>query len=1625
MSVSDIMTVIGQIIKDKQEWKWLLSCKGEQTVPNRLDLLEVYASDSSRLTSEVIRQGGRAKRFTHQDGDLSTFEGQCNLLKMIIRFRPKHIWLAPECAPWCQWNKFNSLRSVESWNKVHRSQEESRNHLRFCAFVMKIQLSLNGHFHLENPLLSGMWEQPEMTPVCESTLSAKFHQCRFFLRHPETHDLIKKGTRVQTSSIAMHDGLNKMKCNGQHTHAKLEGHCKVKGKGMNVTRFAAFYPSAMAKRIAQIVLQEAHFHGCNVTIEEDSEVKVTPLLHLSEFEIEPETKKAEMESREKNKREEEEGIEGLESPRPKRARKESPEIPQEPEKEVEVNDPQWKEFFDRLQTELPKSGVIRWDDGSSEMLRTIRDLCPELEVQSVAAGKGRDRCINHPEALPYRQTVVLTRFNRKVVDLGVEKIEGMSKNSIQRKAVASHIMICIFGRPKSQAEADEERGAEELQIPCPEKPLRVAEPASIDPSPWTAAAVSQSGPAFKKLSSADQSMVRKLHINLGHPTSEKLSAHLKYRGAREEIVEGAKDYLCSSCVERRPPALNPPGSLKEKVSFNDRVWMDGFEWKSSSGAKYYVLHLIDEASHFHLGKRTVRGSRLAQKVVEESWMSWAGAPHELILDCGGEFVSNQWKEFLQKEGIKTILTAAPWQRGKIERHGGIVKEMLSRIDHDQPINNEAEFDRALNQCFRAKNSLAIVNGFSPEQAVLGKASKLPASISSDEDLPSHLLAAGDSHESMIFQRSLRVRNLAQKAFFDSDSSQALRRAFLRKSRGINIEWQSGQPCMFWDKRKSPNMIEKGRWCGPAQVVLCESKSIVWITHMNRLLRCARDNLRPVSLREFSQHQRFVQHVSEEKLQELSKTLQQNLRERSGMFQFSDLSELVPEEHNAGETLGSMGPQPETEPNSSAPSELGNMNLPVAQNVPIPVNDDEGLSTPKTPQYSPTTPSEGGVWGQGDLVGNDNPTGEPIDLDGENQDLPEDVNTTYQHVLITEQVESGEYIHGDEETLWSEPVDPAFDVCSFEFCLPNQQVESWIQDPDRGCAFLVSAARKASTEVQFSKLSPQEKQAFQKAKEKELMCWLDASTVKRILRTRIHPDRIMSSRWILTYKPDPSSEVGFKHKARLVVKGFQDPEIDSVATDSPTLTRDGRMVLLQIVSSMQWQVQSFDITTAFLRGKGDGRQLAMDPVPELRDLMKLKGDEVCLLEGNAYGRVDAPLLFHKEFRHQLEKVGFEAHPLDGCLYLLRNPETGRLDGILGTHVDDGVGGGNHNFEAAIKKVSKVLPFGSHDRQRFRFTGLDIEQLPDYSIRISQGEYINKIPPIDIPKNRRIDRDSPASPLEVQQLRALCGSLQYAAVNSRPDLAAKVSMVQKSVCKATVESLMEGNKVLNEAKTTMETSIFVRPIQIEKITFASFGDASFASASQLRAQQGLFIMTCTKELAENQSTEFSPIPWNSKQIGRVVRSTLSAEAYAMSSSLDKLNWLRCLWGYAIDKSFKWQCPEEALRSCPKALIITDCRSLYDLVTKLAVPNCQEWRTTIEVMLIKQQAEGNAECRWISTAIMLADCLTKAMDSSFLRKVLQLGRFRIYDAEKELHNNPHKKVATRWIQKVSALENCKSNY
>ena len=1248
------------------------------------------------------------------------------------------------------------------------------------------------------------------------------------------------------------------------------------------------------------------------------------------------------------------------------------------------------------------------------LFKSVRAVLPGCQIGAIKAGKGLDRFIPGEEVwkteLPMRHTIVMRRFQLNIEDLGTEEWTNLSRNQQIRRARPSHIMMCLFHeKPNSDRSHDSEllQSAEQpARVPVIPEEASGIDATQVDVPTWTPMSAAVSGPKFLALNKREQGIVQKLHCNLGHPTAEKLSRHMFESNALRHLAEGARDYTCPSCAERTGPKKTTPGNLKEPQEFNERISMDGFEWSGQRGFHVHVLHILDEATRFHLGKRTVRDSQAFVQCVKQLWCDWAGSPQHVSHDEGGEFMSQTWKDFLQENGIHAIVSAAPWQRGRIERHGGTVKEMLDRIDHHKPIENMQQFDEALRQCFRAKNSMSVIAGFSPEQAVLGKAAKLPASIVSDEETSAHLLSQGSDLASDRFREKLELRAAARAAFSQADNSDALRRALHHQSRGTEHNWACGQLCMYWDKRRSPNMLEKGRWNGPAQVVCQESRTIIWVNHMNRLLRCAKENLRPVSMREFQQHSTFLQTSTQEQLQRMASRLQDQLKSRSGLFQYADLSLLNSEDQPTEENNlqspsnnSQTSKQPEEEPMRRMSHNLQSVAEQFAEATNTPIPDSPMSAAPVEPATEENVQSEEAA-----------PSTASFDSDQETSG--NDMEPVY-HVTMVENGNHNDIVLEDEETIWS-PKDDFESVCtSFAFDVPQQQLRRFLKRPEEHFPCLIAAAKKSRNEVSYSDLTATEQELFKKAKQKELNCWLDTNTVKAIMRNRIHPSRILSSRWILTWKEDATMPGGRKAKARLVVKGFQDPDIGIVSSDSPTMTRDARMLLLQTVASKRWVVQSFDITTAFLRGKSDERELAMEAPIEMRDLMGMTKDQVCLLQGNAYGRVDAPLLFYREFRKRLENIGFQAHPLDNCLFLLRNAkDPNQLDGILGTHVDDGIGGGNSNFERALNELQKTLPFGTREQGRFKFTGLDIEQLPDFSIKVNQGKYVNKISPIDIPKLRRSQPEEKITSQELQQLRGLCGSLQYAAVHSRPDIATKVATLQKGITSATVETLLEGNKVLREAQAFSETSVVVRPLPMDTVSFASFGDASFASAKQLTAQQGLFIMACTPKMAKNETTEFSPIVWHSKQIGRVVRSTLSAEAYAMSSSLDKLTWIRCMWGYIKRPDFAWHKPETALKEEHPGLMITDCKSLFDLITKNATPNCQEWRTTIEVMLLKEQSKDHTVCRWISTAIMLADCLTKAMDATFLRTVLQLGKFRIYDEDHTLRQNSNRKYGVTWV-------------
>ena len=79
--------------------------------------------------------------------------------------------------------------------------------------------------------------------------------------------------------------------------------------------------------------------------------------------------------------------------------------------------------------------------------------------------------------------------------------------------------------------------------------------------------------------------------------------------ALRHLAEGAKGYTCPSCAERTGPRKTTPGNLKDPIEFNERISLDGFDWTGQRGFHVHVLHILDEATRFHLGRRTAQDSQ--------------------------------------------------------------------------------------------------------------------------------------------------------------------------------------------------------------------------------------------------------------------------------------------------------------------------------------------------------------------------------------------------------------------------------------------------------------------------------------------------------------------------------------------------------------------------------------------------------------------------------------------------------------------------------------------------------------------------------------------------------------------------------------------------------------------------------------------------------------------------------------------------------------------------------------------------------------------------------------------------------------------------------------------------------
>ena len=210
------------------------------------------------------------------------------------------------------------------------------------------------------------------------------------------------------------------------------------------------------------------------------------------------------------------------------------------------------------------------------------------------------------------------------------------------------------------------------------------------------------------------------------------------------------------------------------------------------------------------------------------------------------------------------------------------------------------------------------------------------------------------------------------------------------------------------------------------------------------------------------------------------------------------------------------------------------------------------------------------------------------------------------------------------------------------------------------------------EVKMKHLSPAEKREFLKSMQIEWQALLKSQSARVLsleetVQARARwPRHAMDTRWARTWKPDESKPSGRRAKARLIIKGFTEPDFFDMESHSPTLTREGFMTVLQSVCSHGHynsgtcsrrsilETWSREDTLRQNAARWNPRRIAWS----LGTVIK--------------GLADGTREWRNGFLATARGIGSETSVLEPCVLVLRGSQQ-RYHGVIGVAVDDIAGG----------------------------------------------------------------------------------------------------------------------------------------------------------------------------------------------------------------------------------------------------------------------------------------------------------------------------------------------------------------
>ena len=467
-------------------------------------------------------------------------------------------------------------------------------------------------------------------------------------------------------------------------------------------------------------------------------------------------------------------------------------------------------------------------------------------------------------------------------------------------------------------------------------------------------------------------------------------------------------------------------------------------------------------------------------------------------------------------------------------------------------------------------------------------------------------------------------------------------------------------------------------------------------------------------------------------------------------------------------------------------------------------------------------------------------------------------------------------------------------------------------------------------------------------------------------------QILYCKWVFTYK---TNKHGFlqKCKARLVVCGNQQERGD-LPTRATTLAGMSFRALMAIAAEFDLELDQMDAVNAFVNCPLEEEVVFMRMPPGFS-----KPGRILLLRKALYGLRRSPLLWQQHLTRSLEELGFEKVPQEPCVM-----KKGAV--IVFFYVDDIVWAYKNEDQGIAKEAMRGL------RERYKMTllgeprwFLGIHILRDRAkktIWLTQDAYIEKIahkllgpdqissklPDTPMITEELFPSTSQASKQETHRYLQKVGSILFAAISTRPDIAFAVSRLARHNQNPNESHQKAADRVILYLYNTRSFGIRLGGSTDKRADiFICSSDSSFADNSRDRKSSQGYIMTLFG----------GPIAWRASKQATVTTSSTEAELLAISEAAKEAIFLSRML-----RALYLQIQDPLQLECDNSQTI---RLLAETNAKLStrlrhVDIHQHW-------LRQETQEGRIQVRWVPTAQMKADGLTKALPRQKLQQFQQL--------------------------------------